>query len=92
MIHEGRERKDVEKQVQEVLDVLGHDMTVSAVRIVALLVRGPIRHCIRGVYIKERGLEKVSLISFLPSFFIIYFSLSILAFFLFLVSFYVMPI
>ena len=32
----------MEKEVRELLDVLGHDMMLPAVRIVALLVRGPI--------------------------------------------------
>ena len=41
------------------LEEIGHKMNILSVKTVALLVRGPIRNVLRGIYIEEKGLEEV---------------------------------
>jgi glycerone phosphate O-acyltransferase len=51
--------KDVEDEVQELLEEIGHKMMLPAVRTVALLIRMSIRHVLRGVYVNTGGVERV---------------------------------
>ena len=47
------------KLVDEIVDEIGHKMTLPAVRTVAMTLRGTIRRIISGIYIEKQGLEEV---------------------------------
>lgn len=51
--------EEVEKEVRQLLDEIGHTMHLAAVRTLAFILRGPIRRVIRGIHINAGGLEKV---------------------------------
>lgn len=55
----GREIKDVEAEVEELLEEIGHKMMVPAVRTLALPIRMTIRNVLHGVYVNSAGVEKV---------------------------------
>ena len=56
---EGIETEEYEKQVVDMVDEIGHKMNILSVKTVALLVRGSFRRVIKGIYIKQKGLEEV---------------------------------
>ena len=58
-LEQGIEEKEIEKVVSELLDEIGHKMTIVAVKTIALLIRGPLRRIVRGSYIQKKGLEEV---------------------------------
>ena len=55
----GREMEDIEREVQELLDEIGHKMMLPAVRTVALPIRVTVRNLLHGVYVNTAGVEQV---------------------------------
>ena len=51
--------KDVESEVEELLEEIGHKMMLPAVRTLALIIRMTLRNVLRGVYVNMGGLERV---------------------------------
>ena len=51
--------KDVESEVEELLEEIGHKMMLPAVRTLALLIRMTLRNVLRGVYVNTGGVERV---------------------------------
>ena len=55
----GREIKDVEDEVKELLEEIGHKMMLPAVRSLAVPIRMTVRNVLRGVYVNTEGVERV---------------------------------
>lgn len=53
------EVKVVQQEVKRLLDEIGHKQYLPAVRVIALILRGPIRRVIRAIHVKSDGLEQV---------------------------------
>ena len=51
--------KDIEREVEELLDEIGHKMAVPAVRTLALPIRVTVRNLLHGVYVNTAGVEQV---------------------------------
>ena len=51
--------KDVESEVEELLEEIGHKMMLPAVRTLALIIRMTLRNVLRGVYVNTGGVERV---------------------------------
>ena len=51
--------EEIDKRVRAIVDEIGHKMNILAVKTLALMIRGPIRRVIRGIYVKRKGLEEV---------------------------------
>ena len=55
----GREVKEVEKEVQFLLEEIGHKFALPAVRTLVLVLRMALRRVLRGIYVNREGVEKV---------------------------------
>ena len=55
----GREMKDIEGEVEELLDEIGHKMMLPAVRTLVAPIRLTVRNLLHGVYVNKDGVEKV---------------------------------
>ena len=53
--------EEVEKEAKQLLDEIGHNLHLPAVRSVAFILRGPIRRIMRAIHVSADGLEKVRL-------------------------------
>lgn len=54
-----REVKEVEAEVEELLDEIGHKMMLPAVRTLAMPIRMTVRNVLHGVYVNTNGVEQV---------------------------------
>lgn len=55
----GRDVKEVEGVVRELLDEIGHKMFLPAVRSLVIVLRATIRQVVRGVYVNTDGITRV---------------------------------
>ena len=56
----GRDVKEVEGVVRELLDEIGHKMFLPAVRSLVIVLRATIRQVVRGVYVNTDGITRVT--------------------------------
>ena len=55
----GREIKEVESEVRDLLEEIGHKMMLPAVRSLALPIRATVKKILHGVYVNTKGVEQV---------------------------------